>query len=290
MIVVWGSRDDPPVDSILNELATRATAVCHVDESALASCRFDVSFGAQPQGWVNLGGRRIDVGRIVGMYLRPKDPAPGPARGAAQLMLALAATLPCSVVNRPAAGASNGSKPYQLVLIQAGGFDVPDTLVTSDRSAARAFLRKHSRLVYKSLSGVRSIVAKLDPSDESRLADVRNGPVQLQQYVTGLDVRVHVVGERCFACSITSEAIDYRYASATGSEVRLAPFDLPEEIRARLVALARSMDLAVAGVDLRLTPSDKWVCFEVNPSPGFPWYEESTAQPISEAIVDLLGG
>jgi D-alanine-D-alanine ligase-like ATP-grasp enzyme len=48
------------------------------------------------------------------------------------------------------------------------------------------------------------------------------------------------------------------------------------------------MNLLVAGVDLRVRPDNTWVCFEVNPSPGFTWYEESTNHEIAEAIADLL--
>jgi hypothetical protein len=34
--------------------------------------------------------------------------------------------------------------------------------------------------------------------------------------------------------------------------------------------LAAGLQLPFAGIDLRRTPEDEWVCFEVNPSPGTP--------------------
>ena len=46
--------------------------------------------------------------------------------------------------------------------------------------------------------------------------------------------------------------------------------------------------MLVAGIDLRLTPNDELFCFEVNSSPGFTFYEDSTGQPIAAAIADLL--
>ncbi len=48
------------------------------------------------------------------------------------------------------------------------------------------------------------------------------------------------------------------------------------------------MGLLVAGIDLRLTPDDEWYCFEVNPSPGFTFYEDAGGQPIAAAIAGLL--
>jgi glutathione synthase/RimK-type ligase-like ATP-grasp enzyme len=47
------------------------------------------------------------------------------------------------------------------------------------------------------------------------------------------------------------------------------------------------MGLLVSGIDLRVTGKGEWVCFEVNPSPGFTFYE-ADGQPIAAAIADLL--
>lgn len=289
MILVWGARNDSPIARVLEALELRGADVCHIDESALAELRYDIVFGtSSPGGWIESKGRRIAIDELRGIYLRPGEPPAGGARNAAMILLALASSLRGIVVNRPSAGRSNASKPYQLGLIAQAGFQVPETLVTTDPTAARAFLREHGRLIYKSLSGIRSIVATLEASDDARLDDVRNSPVQLQAYVRGLDVRVHVVGERWFACSVQSSATDYRYAGASGATAELSAYELPEDVGRQIVALVKGMNLLVAGADLRRTPDGSWVCFEVNPSPGFSWYEESTGHPIAEAIVDLL--
>ncbi len=46
---------------------------------------------------------------------------------------------------------SNASKPYQCRLIEAHGFKVPETLITTDASAARWFRDQHREVVYKSI-------------------------------------------------------------------------------------------------------------------------------------------
>ena len=273
---------------MLDALTARGADICHIDDGSLPALRYDVRLTSAPAGWIEAGGRRINVNDIRGVYLRPSEPEAGLARNTAVALLAIVSSLECAVVNRPAAGRSNASKPYQLGLIAQAGFAVPDTLVTTDPAAARSFLGEHGRLVYKSVSGVRSIVATLDARDQDRLDGVRTGPVQLQEYVPGLDVRVHVVGDEWFACAVRSAADDYRYPRSANTGIELTEFDLPEVVGERLVALARGMGLLVAGADLRLTPDGSWVCFEVNPSPGFPWYEEATGHPIAEAIADLL--
>mgnify|MGYP006184765043 CR=1 FL=1 len=53
---------------------------------------------------------------------------------------------------------SNSSKPFQAQLIRQYGFAVPETLITNNPEHVLAFRDKHKRIVYKSISGVRSIV------------------------------------------------------------------------------------------------------------------------------------
>jgi glutathione synthase/RimK-type ligase-like ATP-grasp enzyme len=206
--------------------------------------------------------------------------------------MALAAHATCCVLNPPAAAGSNGSKPYQLSLIAAAGWAVPETLVTSDLSAARAFLQRHQRVIYKSTSGVRSIVRSIDARDEAGaekvLSRLGHGPVQWQRWIAGTDWRVHVVGRRWFATEVQCDADDYRYAPRAGQEVVLRPGRLPRGLGERAVALAHKLGLPLAGIDLRRTPQGDWVCFEVNPQPGFSYYEESTGQPIAEAVAARL--
>jgi len=136
---------------------------------------------------------------------------------------------------------------------------------------------------------VRSIVSALEAGDGDRLERVASGPVQLQRWIAGRDVRVHVVGDRCFATAIDSPADDYRYGSREGIDATLTAIDICGPLQERLVALTRRLGLLVSGIDLRITASGEWYCFEVNPSPGFTFYEDAAGQPIGDAIADLFG-
>ena len=107
--------------------------------------------------------------------------------------------------------ASNNSKPYQLALLRAAGFDVPATLVTTDPDAVLDFWKRHERLVYKSTSGERSIVSRLSDRHRGYLDEVSHCPTQFQEHIEGCDYRVHVVDDEVFACRIESTANDYRY-------------------------------------------------------------------------------
>jgi glutathione synthase/RimK-type ligase-like ATP-grasp enzyme len=204
-------------------------------------------------------------------------------------LMSLLDDLRCPVVNRVAGGVSNNSKAFQALLVRECGFLTPRTLVTNDPEAVRRFYDECSReVVYKSLSGVRSIVRRLRPEQLERLPLLRHAPAQFQELVPGDDVRVHTVGERLFGSRVTSEAIDYRYGAREGHEVMMEPIEVPAAVGEACVRLARRMDLLLTGIDLKRTPGGDYYCFEVNPSPGFLYYEQHTRQPISAALADLL--
>ncbi len=198
---------------------------------------------------------------------------------------------PIRVVNRAAAMASNASKPYQAQIILRHGFQVPDTLITSDPALVGEFARQHSRVVFKSMSGVRSIVRELTADDFARLGHIRLCPVQFQAYVPGRNVRVHTIGTEVFATSVTTDAVDYRYAARqSGVPAELEAMDLSDELAERCVALAADLGLAFAGIDLKITDEGGVFCFEVNPSPAYSYYELHTGQPLAAALARYLAG
>jgi glutathione synthase/RimK-type ligase-like ATP-grasp enzyme len=96
------------------------------------------------------------------------------------------------------------------------------------------------------------------------------------------------VGEEVFACVIHSTADDFRYAARQGGETEMRACELPEECATRCRTLAGYLELPLAGIDLRLTPDGDWCCFEVNPSPGFTFFQEATGQRIDEAVARYL--
>lgn len=192
------------------------------------------------------------------------------------------------VVNRSDPQGSNGSKPYQAQLIAEHGLKVPDTLITNDPAEVLAFQREHGSVIYKSMSGVRSIVKALDEDDVARLDDIVWCPVQFQALVPGRDVRVHVVGDRVHATEILSDVVDYRYATRSGGKTSLRALELCPALAERCVALTAGLGLVLAGIDLRIGTDGVATCFEVNPSPSYSYYQAHTGQPIAADLARVL--
>ena len=305
MILLLGIPTESPLRMVRAALDELGGDYRLFNQRRAASCGFDFAVDEKGiEGTFNLDGEAIPLARVGAAYCRLMDdrqlpeleaeaegsPARVHSRGLHEAIVRWLEIAPGRMVNRSDPQGSNGSKPYQAQLIRDAGFCIPETLITNDPEAVRAFHALHRGLIYKSISGVRSIVARLDIADNERLERIRWCPVQFQEIVAGTDVRVHVVGGEIFATEILSEAIDYRYAAREGHSATLAPIDLPDEIKARCIALTAQLGLEFSGIDLRRTRDDEYYCFEVNPSPGFSYFEANTGQPIANAVARHLMG
>lgn len=295
MILLWGLEEDAPLTQLHHELLRRGAPVFFLDQLQVLECHVSVEFVPSPQGRIETPAGALELNRVQACYLRPYNFRQFPdlagcgerSREWQHAMLfedivwSWAEVAACTVLNRPAAMASNNSKPYQSRLIAQSGFHTPETLVTTTAESVRSFHESTGEVIYKSVSGVRSVVHRLKPERLDSLEDVVWCPTQFQAYVPGTDYRVHVVGDRLFACSIESSADDYRYAPS-----RMQPCSLPDSVARRCLRLSQTLRLPLCGIDLRRTPDDTWFCFEVNPSPA--WSCFARPEEIRAAIASHL--
>jgi RimK-like ATP-grasp domain len=311
--LLWGVPSEPPMAMVARELAALDADVIMLHPWATPDLHVRVQVGAGDRsaplaGSLRSGGRWVDLAEVSGAYLRPVEPELAPelrgrpesarllaqARRTYDALVGFTETAPrftgCRVANRLSAMASNASKPYQAQVVVRHGFATPETLVSTDPEEVLDFVARHREVVYKSCSGVRSVVTPFDPAvDRARLDLIKWCPVQFQERVRGPDVRVHVVGDEVYAARIESTAVDYRYARMqVGADARLGRWRLDDDVAGRCVALASALDLPFAGIDLKLPPDGRVVCFEVNPSPGFSWFENETGLPIARAVARWL--
>ena len=295
MIVAWGPPGDATLRAVLDALDDHGAEVAFIDQSHVLEHTVHLDAGERLTAWLDRPDTRLDLTEVGAAYLRGHDATAAPAVAAAgpdeadharqvdERLTLWAEVTDAFVVNPPSAMASNHCKPYQTAFARSVGFAVPETLLTTDPVAVREFAAAHEAVIYKSISGIRSIVTRLGPEDLERLDDVTWCPTQFQARVPGTDVRVHVVGDEVFACAIESEADDYRYGDSAIEAVQL-----PGEVAARCVELATRLRLPVTGIDLRRTPADEWYCFEANPSPAFASFGAPIAGAVADAVARLL--
>jgi glutathione synthase/RimK-type ligase-like ATP-grasp enzyme len=300
MILLWGVPGERPLDVVRSALGDLRAEVVVFDQRAVADWSIELAVDKAVSGRLVSPSGAIDLAAIRAVYARPYDPVKIPAievaglasqaadhaRAVHEALRVWTEVTDAQVVNRLSAMSSNSSKPYQARLIRKAGFAIPPTLVTTDPAAARKFITQHKDVIYKSVSAIRSVVARVTPEvRDTRLDDIKCCPTQFQAYVPGADVRVHVIGTDVFACEVSSTAVDYRYPGE--AEVARKLVDLSKDVADKCVALTKSLGLVAAGIDLRKSKTD-WVCFEVNPSPAFTYFDLDNT--IAAAVAKQLGG
>lgn len=306
MILLCGIPTESPMVLVKEALESNGTRHVVLNQRKYSSMKMSLEIRrGKPSGKLQLNGDSYSIDEFTGVFTRLMDfhhlpelkdaransPELNFCRNLFDTLTRWAEITPARVVNRIAPMGSNFSKPYQAQLIRRYGFEVPETLITNDPELVRAFRARHGRVIYKSISGVRSIVQSLTDDDMTRIDSIRWCPTQFQAFVDGTNVRVHTVGDKVFATAIKTDATDYRYAHRqSGDYADLRPVELSDDLSERCVKLAAGLGLAFAGIDLKITPEGYVYCFEVNPSPAFSYYESQTGQPISRAVAEYLSG
>lgn len=279
-VLLWGSTADAVVTAVGDALGAIGVETLVTDSADEMPIVLDGDT-------LLAGDRRIDLDGVTGVLVRPSQ------ADNIELHAALAAwteTTTAVVLNRLSASASNRSKPYQLGRLRDIGFALPDTIVTTDPSFVWEFIGRHPHVIYKSTSGVRSIVKMFAAEDQERIDSISACPTQFQQYIDGTDIRVHVIGRDLFAVRIDSAAVDYRYGHPIDEPLRMEPTILPAATAAMCLAAVDELGLQLAGIDLRIDPRGRCWCFEINTAPGFIWFEQHAGQPIAASIARRLAG
>lgn len=301
MILLWGLPPDGPLIRVRSVLMHRGLDVVTVDQRRILSVRSDNDplhlrlRVPGPEGTT----RSIALNNVASAYLRPYDVAPvlsaryavvpgvasRHAFGVEAALCSWASSTSALLVNPIEAAATNGTKPLQVRLAADLGFAVPESLLTTDADAARDFAGRHGDVVYKAIGGTRTIAGLLRVEDTARMARFSTGPVHLQRFVRGTNMRVHVVGDRLWGTEIDGQHTDWRQPAA-GDTADLHPTPVPGDVAERCVLLTKTLGLHLSGIDFVRDTDGRWVFLEANTSPAFTAFPR--ADEVAEAIADVL--
>ncbi|AFY31478.1 RimK family alpha-L-glutamate ligase [Calothrix sp. PCC 7507] len=202
------------------------------------------------------------------------------------LMVALTAWLehiPGTVIHRPGDRSDNFSKPLHEYCLQSAGFQVPASITSSHADKLAAFAAKSPTIV-KTTSGVRADSRLVQP-EEFLDFHPSQGPVHLQRYVAGADIRAHVVGNSVHAELIQCSEVDYRQSFEDADYVA---FQLPESLCQQIIAATAAFGLQFAGWDFKVTDDHQFWCLEVNPMPGYDGYDKRANGRITDSLLAML--
>lgn len=186
-------------------------------------------------------------------------------------------------------------KPYQLLMAERCGFDVPLTRITND--ARQVPLDFSDPMVVKSLDTVLlhddtdCLFTYTTSATVTDFADstLSAAPVMVQSLVEKkTDCRVTVVGEQVYAVRILVHgepaAGDWRIEPKEG--LQFEDFMLPREMEEKCRQLTHSLGLSFGGIDL-LETRDGYHFVEINPTGEWGWLCNDQ-RPIDRTIASWL--
>ena len=214
--------------------------------------------------------------------------------------------LTCEWINSPQASIHASDRAKQLSVAKAMGFDIPATLITNDPMAARDFYKSHDNdIIIKALYDHSVEIQgkiyymythRVLTDDLSKLVDLIYAPCVLQQrLLKKLELRITVVGDQVFAAELDPQSSvkgcdDVHRSFSADFPIPVRVFNLPDTISERCISLVESLGLKYGAIDFIVDKDDRLVFLEVNPTGDWYWIEQKVRLPITEAMVNLLGG
>lgn len=189
-------------------------------------------------------------------------------------------------------------KLVQLALAQRLGFIIPNTLVSREPDALRAFVREEGAAICKPVyhgllvtpdARASAYTRRITERDLDDWSAIEVCPVLLQTEVPRrADVRVTFVGTAVFAVRITSTdtaLVDWR---VPGAPLVYEAFDLPQSISVMCRAMLEAMGLHYGAFDFIEDLNGRLVFLEINPTGEWAWLEEQLGLPFRDAFVRLF--
>lgn len=313
LLLTW-SGDHYTPDQVAEGLLRRGVRPIRVDTD-LFPTELDLRWrigrdGLHPAGSGPLAG--VDPAQVVGVWWRrfwsprlPEDMEPEHVAACVREIHAAStgffrAYSGARHVNDPARERAAEDKLRQLVAARAAGLRCPETLITNEPAAVRAFWEQlGGRMITKMLTPYsRSMLgdgdfvhtSRVSPEDLEDLDGLRLCPMVFQEEIPrAREHRVLWVGGRVFGGSLrTAEmaSADWR----TDLSLRWEPSTVPAEVVAGMGRLMRELGLLAGAFDLMETPAGDWVFLEVNPAGEWGMLERDLGLPIGDAIAAALTG
>lgn len=293
-LIIIGSRHDTTAQYVAREATRRSITFIPLDlDEFLENGAIDEQ---QSQTAIHLGELSVFLEPETGIYARLADYLQSTLgqeerQRRSQKLYELQKALHFAdslVVPYPLADGGNGSKVGQLQLLQKAGFSVPASLATTDPEQAREFIKRYfGRVIYKSVSGERSIVRRVTADKLCNLSRLSVCPVLFQEEIEGFDVRLHVIDGQGFAERIDAGEVDYRYAKSSCRTFQ--QWKVPEEILSLATQFMKSVNLDFVGFDFKVCKkTGAYYCLEANPCPGFNGYDERAGKQISATLFEFL--
>lgn len=193
------------------------------------------------------------------------------------------------------------NKIFQLQLAARCGFDLPDTIITSEPESVRQFyLSHHGQIVVKLLASspiLDHVIYTNRVTEEyfQKIESVKYSPSIFQEIVPKqYELRITVVGDKIFPVKINSQddadtSLDWRRKPKLNDfQVKMEQTTIPDNISDAILNYMKSLDLRFGCIDMIVTPEGQYIFLEINPNGQWYFVQLRTEAKIAEAIADLF--
>jgi len=159
------------------------------------------------------------------------------------------------------------------------GLKIPETLITTNKSNALEFIKKHESIISKPIyNGFNFTIKDANFYFHTLLInadDIKNLPVKF--YVTkfqaliskSFELRIFYLEGKFYASAIFSQndeqtKVDFRNYNEDKPN-RVLPYKLPKDLQIKLTKLMNEIEMKSGSIDIIVTKSGEYVFLEVNP-------------------------
>ncbi|GAA4490521.1 ATP-grasp ribosomal peptide maturase [Actinoallomurus oryzae] len=305
VVLVVAGRDDLFSDKIILSLQSRGVDAVRLDLSA-APLRMDcVLTDAAWHGVMQArNGRPVRLEQVTSVLWRWGGKIPGhpdiadedqrawAAQEDTEAALGVLRSLPAYWMSHPdRLAAVEGNKPTQLRDAARAGLTVPRTLITSDGTAANAWMRPDTPHIYKAF---RAPYKPRHGTPGWVLATRIRGPLPdelcaasiVQELIHGTPIRMTVIGGETFAVAVKGISYDVDWRPHQ-TDAALQPVAIPDGIGQAIRRLMAEWGLSYGTLDF-IDTGDDWVFLEVNALGAYGFVEEATGLPLTRTIAETL--
>lgn len=190
------------------------------------------------------------------------------------------------------------NKLYQLKLAQSIGFEIPKTIVSSDKNEIKNFYEKnHNGVIIKPLFCGRfneegdSKLIFTNRVKEEHIHQIENFvsfPIIFQEeIIKKYELRVTVVNNMVFSAKVDSQSNDNTKTDWRKERIKFIEYNLPDEIQEKCKVLVNKLNLKFGAIDIIKTESS-YIFLEINPNGQWVWIENDTGLKISDEIIEYL--
>ena len=198
------------------------------------------------------------------------------------------------------------NKIEQLKIAKSIGFNIPNTLVSTNYSTIRDFYDKNKPIIikavkhgfYENKNKIKvALTTELNPNDIEGLNNYAKIPAIYQNKLQKLfDIRITVIGDKVFSAAIYSQEhraskVDWRaWDLSEKFNLRHERIEIPSSISRECIEITRYFSLSFSAIDMVYTTEGEYVFLEMNPSGQWAWIEERLEYPLRDTIIDYLTG